>query len=63
MNKKRLEDYSNAWNEHDIDKVMEFMTEDCIFETGGGTESLALDTKAIKQCERDLSRYGRISLM
>lgn len=38
MNKKRLEDYSNAWNEHDIDKIMEFMTKDCVFETGGGTE-------------------------
>ena len=38
MNKKRLEDYSNAWNEHDIDKIMEFMTEDCVFETGGGAE-------------------------
>lgn len=38
MNKKRLEDYSNAWNEHDIDKIMGFMTEDCVFETGGGAE-------------------------
>lgn len=38
MNKKRLEDYSKAWNEHDIDKIMEFMTKDCVFETGGGTE-------------------------
>ncbi|GJL71062.1 MAG: transcriptional regulator [Nitrosomonas sp.] len=38
MNKKRLEAYSNAWNAHDIDRIMAFMTEDCIFETGGGTE-------------------------
>jgi len=38
MKKKRLEDYSNAWNEHDIDKIMEFMTADCVFETGSGTE-------------------------
>jgi len=38
MNKKQLQEYSNAWNEHDIDRIMEFMTEDCVFETGGGSE-------------------------
>ena len=38
MNTKDLEDYSDAWNAHDIDKIMEYMTDDCIFETGGGSE-------------------------
>lgn len=38
MNKKELQDYSNAWNAHDIDKIMAFMTEDCVFEPGGGPE-------------------------
>ena len=38
MNKRQLQEYSDAWNEHDIDRIMEFMTEDCIFETGGGPE-------------------------
>lgn len=33
-----LQQYADAWNEHDIDKIMSYMTEDCIFETGGGTE-------------------------
>jgi len=33
-----LEDYARAWNEHDIDKIMAYMSEDCIFETGGGSE-------------------------
>ncbi len=38
MTKKELQEYSDAWNEHDIDKIMEFMTEDCVFEPGGGPE-------------------------
>ncbi len=38
MNREQLEEYSQAWNDHDIDKIMSFMTVDCIFETGGGTE-------------------------
>lgn len=38
MNSKDLETYSNAWNEHDIEKIMGFMTDDCVFEPGGGSE-------------------------
>ena len=38
MTPDQLQSYSDAWNDHDIDKVMSYMTEDCIFETGGGTE-------------------------
>jgi len=38
MNIKDLENYSDAWNAHDIDKIMDYMTDDCIFETGGGSE-------------------------
>ena len=38
MNNKDLQDYSDAWNEHDIDKIMSSMTVDCVFEPGGGPE-------------------------
>jgi len=37
-NQKALQEYSDAWNQHDIDKIMDFMTEDCVFEPGGGPE-------------------------
>ena len=37
MNIDDLQSYSDAWNEHDIDKVMGYMSKDCIFETGGGS--------------------------
>ena len=39
VNNKLLQQYSDAWNAHDIDRIMEFMTDDCIFEPGGGAES------------------------
>lgn len=38
MKTEDLENYSDAWNAHDIDRIMEYMTDDCIFETGGGSE-------------------------
>lgn len=38
MDAEQLEDYAEAWNAHDIDRIMAYMTDDCIFETGGGTE-------------------------
>ncbi|MFT7533321.1 MAG: ketosteroid isomerase-like protein [Gammaproteobacteria bacterium] len=38
MSKQLLADYVEAWNTHNIDKIMSFMTDDCVFETGGGTE-------------------------
>ena len=39
MNETQLKKYSKAWNEHDIEKIMKYMTEDCVFESGGGAES------------------------
>jgi ketosteroid isomerase-like protein len=38
LNEKILQDYSDAWNAHDIDRIMSFHTPDCVFETGGGRE-------------------------
>ena len=38
MNEKELQQYSDAWNAHDIDRIMQFMTLDCVFEPGGGPE-------------------------
>jgi len=30
--------FADAWNRHDIDALMSFMTEDCVFETVAGSE-------------------------
>lgn len=34
-----LEAFSEAWNRHDIDALMSFMTDDCIFETHAGSSA------------------------
>jgi steroid delta-isomerase-like uncharacterized protein len=31
--------FSDAWNRHDIDALMSFMTDDCVFETAAGAEA------------------------
>ncbi|VTU33756.1 nuclear transport factor 2 family protein [Variovorax sp. PBL-E5] len=31
--------FSDAWNRHDIDALMSFMSEDCVFQTAGGAEA------------------------
>ncbi len=34
-----LEAFSAAWNRHDIDALMRFMSDDCVFQTAAGSES------------------------
>lgn len=31
-----LEAYAEAWNAHDVDRIMQSMTDDCVFEAAGG---------------------------
>ena len=38
MTVERLQAFADAWNRHDIDGLMSFMTNDCIFESSAGTE-------------------------
>lgn len=33
-----LEAFADAWNRHDVDDLMSFMTDDCIFESSAGGE-------------------------
>jgi ketosteroid isomerase-like protein len=34
-----LEAFSAAWNRHDVDALMSFMTEDCVFQTAAGADA------------------------
>jgi steroid delta-isomerase-like uncharacterized protein len=38
VNADMLEAFADAWNRHDIDALMSFMTPDCVFETSAGSE-------------------------
>lgn len=33
-----LQAFANAWNRHDVDALMTFMTEDCVFEASAGPD-------------------------
>ena len=33
-----LETFADAWNRHDVDAIMSFMTDDCVFEASAGPE-------------------------
>jgi steroid delta-isomerase-like uncharacterized protein len=33
-----LQDFADAWNRHDIDALMSFMTDDCVFESSAGPD-------------------------
>ena len=33
-----LEAFADAWNRHDVDDLMSFMTDDCVFESSAGNE-------------------------
>lgn len=34
-----LSAFTDAWNRHDVDALMRFMTDDCVFMTAGGSEA------------------------
>lgn len=33
-----LQSFADAWNSHDADALMTFMTEDCVFESSAGPD-------------------------
>ena len=34
-----LQDFADAWNRHDVDALMSFMTDDCAFEASSGPDA------------------------
>ncbi len=38
MTVKDLEAFGDGWNKHDVDHLMTFMSDDCVFETSTGRE-------------------------
>jgi taurine dehydrogenase small subunit len=38
MTSKDLEVFGDGWNRHDVDYLMTFMTDDCVFETSSGAD-------------------------
>lgn len=38
ITREALQAFADAWNRHDVDGIMSFMTEDCVFEASAGSE-------------------------
>ena len=48
-----LQDFADAWNRHDVDALMSFMTDDCVFEASTGP-----DVRGTRYVGRDRVREG-----
>ena len=43
-----LQSFSDAWNNHDIEALMSFMTEDCVFHTVAGEGELGKHYRRVR---------------
>ena len=50
---QRLQAFADAWNRHDVDALMSFMTDDCVFEASAGS-----DVCGTRYVGRDAVRAG-----
>ena len=48
-----LQDFADAWNRHDVDALMTFMSDDCVFESSAGP-----DISGTRYAGRDAVRAG-----
>jgi len=53
VTEEHLEAFADAWNRHDIDALMTFMTDDCVFESSAGP-----DVAGTRYVGRDAVRAG-----
>ena len=49
--------FANGWNRHDVDTLMTFMTEDCVFEGVAGREAFGTRYAG---CERVRDAFARV---
>jgi ketosteroid isomerase-like protein len=57
---KLLEDFAAAWNRHDADALMSFMTNDCAFETAEGPDACGTRWQGPEAVRAAFSRVWQI---
>jgi len=57
---KTLEDFADAWNRHDIDDLMSFMTDDCVFESHAGPDSTGTSFRGRDEVRRGFMRAWKL---
>ena len=55
-----LQAFADAWNRHDVDALMSFMTEDCVFEASAGSDVWGLDMQGVRRCELPSRMSGNV---
>ena len=55
--------FADAWNRHDVDAIMTFMTDDCVFETAAGPQAFGARHVGTAAVRTPSSRHGRTSRM
>ena len=52
MTTETLQAFADAWNRHDVDALMSFMTDDCVFEASAGPEACGQRTSGAQAVRR-----------
>ena len=57
-----LEAFADAWNRHDVDDLMSFMTDDCVFESSGGNDTCGTRFEGQEAVRKDRRQEGGLYL-
>ncbi len=55
-----LQAFADAWNRHDIDALMSFMTDDCVFESHAGPDMVGTCFRGQDQVRRGFMRAWQL---
>ena len=51
-----LQAFAKAWNRHDVDDLMSFMTDDCVFESSAGDEACGTRYEGVKAVRKGYAK-------
>jgi dienelactone hydrolase len=60
MTIERLQAFADAWNRHDIDDLMSFMTDDCVFEANAGDQVTGTSFRGTEEVRRGFMKVWQV---
>ena len=58
-----LQAFPDAWNRHDVNALMEFMTDDCVYETSSGPDVCGTRYEGQKAVREGFASVWELSLI
>ena len=55
-----LQAFADAWNRHDVDDLMSFMTDDCVFDTSAGEDSCGTRYQGADEVRKGYSKSWEV---